>query len=84
MQIPAPIRTPACGVVGVGDAKRVFEGMGEGRDVVSWNTMIGGLVKANRLSDARALFDEMPVRDMLALTGYSKARGDMDMTKDVV
>ncbi|GJT18161.1 pentatricopeptide repeat-containing protein [Tanacetum coccineum] len=66
-----------CGVVGVGDAKRVFEGMGEGRDVVSWNTMIGGLVKANRLSDARALFDEMPVRDMVSwntiLDGYAKA-----------
>ncbi|GJY00178.1 zinc finger, CCHC-type containing protein [Tanacetum coccineum] len=63
-----------CGLVWVGDAKRVFQGTGEGRDMVSWITMIGGLVKANRLSDSRGLFDEMPVRDMVSwntiLDGY--------------
>ncbi|GKE68812.1 pentatricopeptide repeat-containing protein, partial [Tanacetum coccineum] len=38
-----------------------------------------GLVKANRLSDARGLFDEMLVRDMVSsswntiLEGYAKA-----------
>ncbi|KAI3748005.1 hypothetical protein L6452_10809 [Arctium lappa] len=52
-----------CGLVGVGAAKKVFSVM-EDKDVVSWNTMIGGLVKANRLSEARQLFDEMPERDM--------------------
>ncbi|KAD5961086.1 hypothetical protein E3N88_12559 [Mikania micrantha] len=52
-----------CGLVGVDAAKKVFCVMDE-RDTVSWNTMIGGLVKANRLSDARRLFDEMPERDM--------------------
>ncbi|KAL8240703.1 hypothetical protein R6Q59_014058 [Mikania micrantha] len=65
-----------CGLVGVDAAKKVFCVMDE-RDTVSWNTMIGGLVKANRLSDARRLFDEMPERDMVSwntiLDGYAKA-----------
>ncbi|XP_071706859.1 pentatricopeptide repeat-containing protein At3g29230 [Rutidosis leptorrhynchoides] len=65
-----------CGVIGVGAAKKVFSVM-EDKDIVSWNTMIGGLLKANRLSDARQLFDEMPERDMVSwntiLDGYAKA-----------
>lgn len=65
-----------CGLVGVGAAKKVFSVMDD-KDVVSWNTMIGGLVKANLLSEARRLFDEMPERDMVSwntiLDGYAKA-----------
>ncbi|KAK9071766.1 hypothetical protein SSX86_008195 [Deinandra increscens subsp. villosa] len=65
-----------CGLVGVGAAKKVFSVMDD-RDTVSWNTMIGGLVKANRLSEARQLFDEMPERDMVSwntiLDGYAKS-----------
>ncbi|KAE9455942.1 hypothetical protein C3L33_12164, partial [Rhododendron williamsianum] len=69
-----------CGLLGVGEARKLFTVMGE-RDIVSWNTMIGGLVKANELIEARRLFDEMPGRDTVSwntmLDGYSKA-GEMD------
>ncbi|XP_076891566.1 pentatricopeptide repeat-containing protein At3g29230-like [Bidens hawaiensis] len=65
-----------CGSVGVQVAKEVFSVM-ECRDVVSWNTMISGLVKANRLRDARQLFDKMPERDLVSwntiLDGYAKS-----------
>lgn len=69
-----------CGLLGVGEARKLFTVMGE-RDIVSWNTMIGGLVKANELIEARRLFDEMPDRDTVSwntmLDGYSKS-GEMD------
>nr|XP_043632391.1 pentatricopeptide repeat-containing protein At3g29230 [Erigeron canadensis] len=65
-----------CGLVGVGDARKVFRLMGD-VDIVSWNTLIGGLVKANKLQEARKLFDEMPERDMVSwntiLDGYAKS-----------
>ncbi|MFS7956102.1 putative tetratricopeptide-like helical domain superfamily [Helianthus anomalus] len=65
-----------CGVVGVEEGWKVFCWM-EGKDVVSWNTMVGGLLKANRLGDARQVFDEMPERDLVSwntvLDGYAKA-----------
>lgn len=66
-----------CGLVGVSEAMKVFMVMDE-RDIVSWNSMIGGLAKAGELSDARRLFDEMPERDAVSwnsiLDGYVKAR----------
>lgn len=69
-----------CGSNGVNAAKKLFSAM-EGRDVVSWNSMIGGLVKLGALTEARQLFDEMPERDTVSwntmLDGYSKA-GDMN------
>lgn len=69
-----------CGSHGVNAAKKLFSAM-EGRDVVSWNSMIGGLVKVGDLTEARQFFDEMPERDTVSwntmLDGYSKA-GDMN------
>ncbi|KAG8384656.1 hypothetical protein BUALT_Bualt04G0140700 [Buddleja alternifolia] len=68
-----------CGLGGVGEAKMVFDVMGE-RDVVTYNSMISGLVKAGKLKDAKKLFDEMPERDRVSwnaiLDGYAKA-GEM-------
>lgn len=69
-----------CGSVGVNSARKLFQVMGE-RDVVSWNSMIGGLAKAGELGEARRLFDEMPERDSVSwntiLDGYVKA-GEMN------
>ncbi|GAB4827328.1 hypothetical protein Ancab_034215 [Ancistrocladus abbreviatus] len=52
------------------------------RDIVSWNSMIGGLVKAGELKEAQQLFDEMPNRDVVSwntiLDGYVKA-GKVDV-----
>ncbi|PON96329.1 Pentatricopeptide repeat [Trema orientale] len=66
-----------CGALGVSAAKKVFAVMGV-RDTVSWNSMIGGLVKVGELGQARHLFDEMPERDVVTwntmLDGYAKAR----------
>ncbi|KAF3648689.1 Pentatricopeptide repeat-containing protein [Capsicum annuum] len=65
-----------CGVVGVRAAGKLFRGMKE-RDVVSWNSMVGALLKAGDLSEARKVFDEMPERDRVSwntmLDGYTKA-----------
>ena len=65
-----------CGFVGVNAARKLFMVMGE-RDIVSWNSMIGGLVKAGVVGEARKLFDEMPERDAVSwntiLDGYVKA-----------
>ncbi|CAL9248118.1 unnamed protein product [Arabidopsis halleri] len=64
-----------CGGLGVRDAMKLFEKMSE-RDTVSWNSMLGGLVKAGELRDARKLFDEMPQRDLISwntmLDGYAR------------
>ncbi|XP_019459123.1 PREDICTED: pentatricopeptide repeat-containing protein At3g29230-like [Lupinus angustifolius] len=68
------------GCVGIRAGMKLFMVMEE-RDVVSWNSMIGGLVKNGELDDACKLFDEMPKRDMVSwntmLDGYAKA-GEMN------
>lgn len=55
----------------------------EYRDVVSYNTLIDGFVKAGEISSARELFDEMPVRDSVSwgtiLAGYAQS-GHFDET----
>lgn len=57
-------------------ARGVFEGS-LFRDVVSYNVMIDGLVKAGQIDHARDLFDEMPDRDAVSwgtlLAGYAKS-----------
>ncbi|KAJ0973792.1 hypothetical protein J5N97_015757 [Dioscorea zingiberensis] len=68
------------GDCGLEFAKRVFGEMPE-RDVVSWNSMVAGLVRAGELMEAREVFDQMPDRDIVSwnsmLDGYVKA-GEMD------
>ncbi|XP_074269742.1 pentatricopeptide repeat-containing protein At3g29230-like [Silene latifolia] len=63
------------GVGGVGNGRKVFMFM-KCRDVVSWNSIIGGLVRVRLVNDARQLFDEMPKRDAVSwnclLDGYVK------------
>uniref|UniRef100_A0A803N141 Chlororespiratory reduction 4 n=1 Tax=Chenopodium quinoa TaxID=63459 RepID=A0A803N141_CHEQI len=70
-----------CGVIGVSSARKLFVFM-EDRDIVSWNSLIRGLVKGGNLKDARQLFDEMPEKDAVSwnimLDGYVKAK-DMDV-----
>ncbi|CAA7051865.1 unnamed protein product [Microthlaspi erraticum] len=67
-----------CGALGVKSAMRLFATMGE-KDTVSWNSMLGGLVKAGELRDARQMFDEMPQKDLISwntmLDGYARCRG---------
>lgn len=68
-----------CGLVGVSSARKLFVFM-EGKDIVSWNSMISGFIKGGELKEARQLFDEMPERDVVSwntmLDGYVKA-GDI-------
>ncbi|XP_047959896.1 pentatricopeptide repeat-containing protein At3g29230 [Salvia hispanica] len=67
------------GLVGVEAARSLFDVMEE-RDMVTYNSMISGLVKTGQLKEAQQLFDEMPQRDKVSwnaiLDGYVKA-GEM-------
>ena len=53
----------------------------EKKDIVSWNSIISGLVKVGNLGRARKLFDEMSVKDTVnqntILDGYVKT-GEMN------
>ncbi|GAA0144662.1 hypothetical protein LIER_35982 [Lithospermum erythrorhizon] len=64
-----------CGVMGVVEARRLFQVV-ENKDVVSWNTMIRGLVKLGEIGEARKMFDEMDEKDTYSwnsmLDGYAK------------
>ncbi|KAJ6806209.1 pentatricopeptide repeat-containing protein [Iris pallida] len=66
--------------VGIKLARQLFDEMPEW-DVVSWNTVIGGLVRDGKVREARDMFDEMPERDIVScntmLDGHSKV-GEMD------
>ncbi|CAM8933419.1 unnamed protein product [Rhodiola kirilowii] len=68
-----------CGMFGISVARKLFDVMDD-KDVVSWNTIMKGLVKAGNVEDARKLFDEMPQRDAVSwntiLDGYAKC-GEM-------
>lgn len=70
-----------CGLMGIRAAKKVYNAMEE-RDVVTYNSMISGLMKAGELTEARKVFDEMPERDRVSwntiLDGYVKA-GEMNV-----
>ncbi|XP_027362455.1 pentatricopeptide repeat-containing protein At3g29230-like [Abrus precatorius] len=66
-----------CGSVGLDAAMRLFFIVRE-RDVVTWNSMIGELVKDGELESACTLFDEMLIRNLVSwntmIDGYAKAR----------
>ncbi|KAL4369246.1 hypothetical protein GQ457_05G017270 [Hibiscus cannabinus] len=68
------------GELGIKAAWKLFTVM-EDRDVVSWNSMMAGLLKVGQLSEARKLFDEMPEKDIISwntiLDGSVKA-GEME------
>ncbi|KAM0936423.1 putative tetratricopeptide-like helical domain superfamily [Dioscorea sansibarensis] len=59
------------------EAQRVFDTLPQ-RNVVSWNSMIGGYVRQRELAQARKLFDQMPERDVVSwnsmLAGYASSR----------
>ncbi|KAK6914155.1 Pentatricopeptide repeat [Dillenia turbinata] len=53
------------GIDGAKELKR-FSGEMSDLDVASWTIMLSGLVSAGRITEARALFDDMPVKDIQA------------------
>ncbi|XP_043718908.1 pentatricopeptide repeat-containing protein At5g48910-like [Telopea speciosissima] len=59
----------------INSAQRVFEGMSE-RNIVTWNSMIDGLVKSGDLGSAYRLFYEMPQRNLVSwntmIAGYAR------------
>ncbi|XVF11889.1 hypothetical protein REPUB_Repub08aG0066300 [Reevesia pubescens] len=52
---------------GVGDARKVFDEMGE-RNVVSWNSLLAGYIRCGDVDMARRVFDEMPVKNVVSWT----------------
>lgn len=55
-------------------SKRVFEENAHSRDVVTWNSILAGLVRDGQVGDAETVFGEMPERDVISwsimITGY--------------
>ncbi|KAL8475758.1 hypothetical protein ACS0TY_028426 [Phlomoides rotata] len=74
-----------CGLMGVRAAKALFDVMEE-KDLVTYNSMISGMVKAGELKEAKKLFDEMPQRDRVSwnaiLDGYVKS-GEMSTAFEI-
>lgn len=74
-----------CGLSGVAESKVLF-GVMEEKDLVTYNSMLSGLVKAGELKEAKKLFDEMPQRDKVSwntiLDGYVKG-GEMSTAYEV-
>ncbi|XP_072952767.1 pentatricopeptide repeat-containing protein At1g62260, mitochondrial [Typha angustifolia] len=56
------------------EARLLFDSLPD-RNVVTWNSMIGGYVRRREVLEARKLFDEMPERDVVSwnsmLYGYA-------------
>ncbi|EFJ07727.1 hypothetical protein SELMODRAFT_72439, partial [Selaginella moellendorffii] len=50
----------------LGDAKRIFDGIGE-PDVVCWNAMLSAYARAGCISDARGIFDAMQAKNLMAM-----------------
>ncbi|KAK3024998.1 hypothetical protein RJ639_044375 [Escallonia herrerae] len=51
----------------IGHARKVFNKM-HARNVVSWTTMISGLVSSGQLDAAQVVFEEMPMRNVVSWT----------------
>ncbi|KAK3159961.1 hypothetical protein QOZ80_1BG0053380 [Eleusine coracana subsp. coracana] len=71
----------ACGRTAA--ARRVFDEMVE-RDLVAWNVMIAGYVKAGDLVCARELFDVMPERNVVSWTTVIGAYVQMKQPEDAI
>uniref|UniRef100_A0A0E0AG39 DYW domain-containing protein n=1 Tax=Oryza glumipatula TaxID=40148 RepID=A0A0E0AG39_9ORYZ len=60
----------------VGAMRRVFDELPRVRDVLTWNEVLAGYVRAGMMTVAREVFDEMPVRDEISWStlvgGYVK------------
>lgn len=50
----------------VGAMRRVFDELPRVRDVVTWNAVLAGYMRAGMVAVARQVFDEMPVRDQVS------------------
>ncbi|EPS60680.1 tetratricopeptide-like helical [Genlisea aurea] len=59
------------------EARKIFDEI-SGRNVVSWNVMLNGYVKAGRFHSARELFECIPEKDVVSwgtmIDGYIQAR----------
>ncbi|KAL5198107.1 hypothetical protein ABZP36_001619 [Zizania latifolia] len=73
-----------CGDVGA--MRRVFDEPPRVRDVVSWNAVLAGYVRASMVTAAREMFDEIPVRDEVSWStlvgGYVK-EGELEVALGV-
>ncbi|KAL6880180.1 hypothetical protein ACP4OV_011745 [Aristida adscensionis] len=75
------------GVCGdVAAMRAVFDELPSVRDVVSWNAVLAGYVRAGMVRDAREVFDGMPVKDEVSWStivgGYVK-EGQMEVAMGV-
>ncbi|KAL8216014.1 hypothetical protein R6Q57_022851 [Mikania cordata] len=69
--------------VGVKNARKVFDEMHE-RNVVTWNTLLGGCVKCRDIEGARRVFDEMPERNVVSWTSMVSGYAHNDMCKEAL
>ncbi|XP_062188167.1 pentatricopeptide repeat-containing protein At3g62890-like [Phragmites australis] len=75
------------GVCGdVGAMRRVFDELPRVRDVVTWNAVLAGYVRAGTVGHAREVFDGMPVKDEVSWStvvgGYVK-EGELEVALGV-